>query len=395
MPERIESADEYLRRLGELPPAPRDEWPEEQRGDVWYEANASNGAADTVIDRLPPGTNGQQPEPRRRVTAADVATIDDLVRAGSQVRWLWPGWIPLGVCSALAAEGGKGKTRLCADLMRRMRHQLPWPDGEPMAAPADALWLWVLADNHHDEIVTLARDFDIVPNFRFNTLKTDPFGGVSLDTAEDLGALDTHVAAVQPLVVVIDTVGNATDRNLSRQEDAKAFYFPLQVIARRYSCAMLCLTHLNATGHFLGRRVREKVRVAIRMDKPDPQDERRSLAVVKSNSRVPPALGLTMGDTGNEYDSDPPKEPEALDPGQQRPDPAVDRCAAELQKKLANGIRHVHVLRTQLEEAGYSSKTIYAAKARLRLEEYRDDRGRKCWSAEGEIDPEGEETPWG
>ena len=121
-----------------------------------------------------------------------------------------------------------------------------------MALPRDAPVLWVPADNNHAELVSLATDFGIREHLYLNAPKKEPYGGVTLETLDDLAALDARVAAVKPVLLVVDTVGNATEKNLSRQEDATAFYQPLQLIACRHGCAVLCLTHLNASGKFLG-----------------------------------------------------------------------------------------------------------------------------------------------
>jgi hypothetical protein len=255
-----------------------------------------------------------------------------------------------------------------------------------MTAPPDALSLWVLADNHHDEIVTLARDFDIVPSIRINAAPTDPYGGVTLETADDLADLDARIKAVAPLLVIVDTVGNATDKNLSKQEDAKAFYFPLQVLARRHCCALLALTHLNASGSFLGRRVLEKVRVALRMLQPASQ-ERRRLDVVKSNSKKPAALGLTMGDNGNEYDHNPPELPSEEEPRRPgRPDPQVQHCADWLADLLGPAARKVASMRHEAETAGFTVGTLYRAMRLLGVEEYESD-GRKWWRLAGDENP--------
>lgn len=393
MARRPKSDEERLREAAELL-RNGEHYPPEQQGDMYLERP---DAAETLVDMPKPESNGTHQDngeggeggepPTLPITADDVATIDDLIRAGSEVRWLWPGWIQVGVLTAIAAEGGTGKTRLCADLLRRIRHGLTWPDGEPMAVPRDALALWVVADNHHDEMVTLARDFDIKDSIRINALKSDPYGGVTLETLEDYVNLGQRIRVVQPQLVVIDTVGNATDRNLSKQEDARAFYSPLQVMARRYSCAILCLTHLNATGHFLGRRVLEKVRVALRMAKPDPKDPRRVLEVHKTNSKKPDPLGVKMGDHGNEYDHEPPTAPEGVEPGQMPPaTPGVDRCCEWLKEQLIGGSLKVHMLREGAEAEGFSSKTLYAAKQRLQLEEF-ESQGRKWWRLEGSEHP--------
>jgi hypothetical protein len=329
-------------------------------------------AAETIVDA---------PEPSRQ--RREVATIDDLIAAGAQVKWLWPGWIPSGVLTAVAAPGGTGKTRFCADLLRRIRHQMTWPDGVPIGLPADAVALWVASDNHHDELVTLSQTFGIKDNIRVNAWRTDPYGGVTLETTDDLNDLDARMKMVRPTLVIVDTVGNATDKNLSRQEDAKKFYFPLQVLARRHATAILCLTHLNAGGQFLGRRVLEKVRVAIRIEKPDPESDRRRVEVHKSNSKLPPALGLSMGDGGNDYDSNPPAPASQDEPGQRRPGNGqpptkVKEAADWLRARLAMGSVRVSYTRDAAQDAGIGTAILYRARDLLGLDEYEMD-GRKWW----------------
>lgn len=319
--------------------------------------------------------------PVKRIDPADVATIDDLARAGASVRWLWTGWIPLGVLTAIAAPGGTGKTRFCADLVRRIRHGHAWPDGQPLSLPASSLVLWVVADNHHDEMVSLCNAFGIADVVRVNAHPSEPYGGVALETAQDYADLESRIDAVRPVLVVVDTVGNATDKNLSRQEDAKAFYWPLQVIARKYDTAVLCLTHLNATGQFLGRRVLEKVRVALRLEQPDPDAEKRRLEVYKTNSKKPAALGVTMGDRGNEYDDQPPeKAGEAPEPGRRRGRLSyeVNQAMDWLRGQLANGPQRVSFVRDQSGPEGISVGTLYNAMRALKVREY-DVEGRKWW----------------
>jgi hypothetical protein len=311
----------------------------------------------------------------------DVATLDDLAKECSAVKCLWEGWIQEAVLHALAAEGGTGKTRFCADLVRRIRHRLPWPDGKPMTLPRDAPVLWVPADNNHAELVTLATDFGIREHLYLNAPKKEPYGGVTLETLDDLAALDARVAAVKPVLLVVDTVGNATEKNLSRQEEATAFYQPLQLIARRHGCAVLCLTHLNASGKFLGRRVIEKVRVAIKMSQPDAQDDRRRLEVYKTNARRPAPLGLTMFSDRNEYDAEPPAEGGG-EPGQAAAS-RKQECRQWLAERLGDGMAHaVKDVRKDAEHRGYGADTLYKAKRELGVEEFVME-GRKQWQLSG------------
>jgi hypothetical protein len=330
-------------------------------------------------DNGQPTQPASEPAANPKISAENIATIDDLIAAGAKVEWVWPGWIQIGVLAAIAAKGGTGKTRFCADLLRRIRHGKGWPDGTAIAISSDALSLWVVSDNHHDEMVTLSQAFGIKDSIRLNAFKADPYGGVCLDEKQDLKDLEARIAIVRPLLVVIDTVGNATDRNLSKQEDAKGFYWPLQILARKYRCGILCLTHLNADGHFLGRRVLEKVRIAIRMEQPDEGGDRRRLEVVKSNAKRPAALGVTMGDLGNEYDTNPPASAETFERRPPGPPPEkVQEAVTWLCEWLSGGAKRVSYTRTEAELRGFSARTIYRAKEALHIEEFEAEE-KKWW----------------
>jgi hypothetical protein len=259
-------------------------------------------------------------------------------------------------------------TRLAADLTRRIAHGLPWPDGKPMTLPPETLVLWVMADNNHDEMVGLGHAFDIMGSVRVNSHKLAPYDGTSLDDPLALWRLEKHIQLTGAKLVYIDTVGNSTDKNLCRQEEAMRYYRPLQEIARRQNCSIICITHLNAGGTVLGRRATEKVRMVLKLDHPDPEGEpnRRCLQVVKSNQKYPSALGVTMGDGGNEYDSEPPRKPED-EPGKRGPDALkVRECADFLVGWMVDPVgkpmnKPVAAAISASEAAGFTRTTYYRA----------------------------------
>ena len=322
---------------------------------------------------------GDMPEPEAAADSSgvdDVAGIDDLKRHGAEVKWVWPKWIQRGVLTAIAAQGGTGKTRFAADLVRRVRQRQPWPDGSDMLVePGRTVALWVVADNHHDEMVSVCESFGIADCVKVNATKAEPYGGVTLESVEEFLALEARVKAVQPTFVVVDTVGNATDKNLSRQEDAKAFYQPLQILARRQNVAVLCLTHLNAGGKVLGRRALEKVRTCLRMSAPDitEADSKRRLEVVKTNSLPPAPLGVVMGNNGNQYDDQPPPKPEdepAAGGGESggKKRSRVAECMDWFREQLEKGAILYTVARNGAEAKGFGSDTFYKAIETLKLE---------------------------
>jgi hypothetical protein len=361
-----------------------DELPADEPDYAWFEEVTVAGlAAAAEIAADPEAVSSGEVCPGTApagLDADDVAGIDDLISAGAELEWLWDNWIQLKVVNVIASEPGVGKTRLVADLIRRIRHGLPWPDGAPMNAPADAKVLYVPADLNHDELVTLAKAFDIADAIKFNAPKSDPYAGTLLETAEDFARLEAHVKAVRPLLLVIDTTGNATDKNVCRAEEAKALFQPLQVLAQKHKLAVICLTHTNKEGGVYGRRAREKARVVIHLQRPDDDgQDRRRIEVVKSNSKYPKALGVTMGDNGNDYDAHPPDGPGPAQERQRSPRKSptkVKQAMTWLPEFLADGPRLLAEIRAAAEEQGFKAETLYTAKERLGLQESTPSSGR-------------------
>src|SRR5262245_5287937 len=102
---------------------------------LFQNGSSLNGHANGKSHRVAPVLLPE--EDVKTVDPLQVATIDDLRRAGAAVSWFWKGWIPAGVLTAIAAPGGTGKTRFCGDLLRRIRRGLPWPDGQEMQLPKE------------------------------------------------------------------------------------------------------------------------------------------------------------------------------------------------------------------------------------------------------------------
>ena len=348
------------------------------------------------LTRLKLAQPRQEPEtPEAKVIEPKpAATLADLKAAGAGMRWLWPSWIPTAVVSLLAAEPGCGKTRFVCDLIRRIRHGERWPDDTPIEVPSDAKVLFVLADNNHDELLQLAHDFNIVDSILLNAPPEDPRAGTTLELLDHWGDLEARIKNHKPALVVVDTVGNATGLNLCKPEDAKAFFTPLQVLAAKYETAIMAVTHLNATGGVLGRRALEKVRSALHLSQPDPQGQpdRRALSVIKSNTRKPPPLGVTMSSHGNAYDDDVPVAP-GDEPGQRgRTATKSPACADWLHSQLENGPRPLAELIRSGELSGFPKPRVYDAGKRLAVAKF-EQGNRLYWSLPGHANPHDGDRP--
>jgi hypothetical protein len=324
-----------------------------------------------------------------RVVRGDgaAASLADVRRFVGEGRWLWPLWIVDSHLTVLAADPGVGKTRLTLDLCRRMWLAEPWPDGELATRPPGTPSLWVAADRNHAEIAHAAVDFALPDEaIRFNAPPEDPFGGLNLDDQAAVADLRRRIEATAPGMVVIDTVNKATRRLLYRPEEAEAFFGPLLDLARDCKVPILALTHLSRNGEPLDRRIEGTCRVMWKLTRPDPegQPNRRKLAVPKSFAPYPPMLGVTMGDVGNEYDLNPPTEPEGYGAGAGagpgRPDAKTQAAMGWLADFLAHGARAVALCIGEAETAGHAKRTLYRAKDALGvLTDDGFDGRRKLW----------------
>ena len=177
-----------------------------------------------------------------------------------------------------------------------------------MTLPAGSKSLWICGDGHQEEIAGAARKMNLpLDAILFNASPEDPCDGVDLDDPDAIESLDAFLEISAAPLVFVDTLTNSTSRDLCRQNDVKSLLSPLQEIAQRRQVAIALLLHLSREGQALGRRTKGLTRTLIHLDCPDPdQPARLRLWVEKSFDVRPPALGVTIGEGGNEYDAGPP-----------------------------------------------------------------------------------------
>jgi hypothetical protein len=347
------------------------------KGDVsdWLAAGGDKESLLELVDEAK-----KNPEPEGKPDEED-ATVADLIAAGATTKWAWPGWLSIGELNVLASEPGVGKTRFCADLARRIYHGLPWPDGTPATFPAGAKTLWIAADCQHAELTRLSQEFGIPPEaMLLNAPKSNPFGGTMLDEEEDVKDLERRIERTKPALVFVDTTLKATDRTAHKPEDVKAFFTPLQQVIQRQMRCMLGVTHLNAEGKPLGRRIEGVGRVVMMLERPDPdgQPDRRKLYVKKSHSLYPSPLGVTMGGQSNDYDTSPPVAPASEPAFKSAKKGRSEEMKTWLGEKLAGGPRRVNELRAEAENGGFSTATLYQVKNGMPISEYMSE-GYKVW----------------
>ena len=240
--------------------------------------------------------------PKRFATCADVSKLE------LDVPWAWEGWLPSARVVGIAAGEGVGKTRLAMDLARRVYHGLAWPDGQPMAMPPKSPTLWVAADGQQGELALALPLLGMPPeSVIFPTPPEEPYGGTSLDDNETLEALDEAARIHKPAFIVVDSLTYATQSDIGEQRSIARLKEPLVRLAQTQHVVVMLLLHVSKEGQALGRRIRGITRTLMHLECPDPsQATRLRLWVEKSYAAKPPPLGVTIGESGNTYDSNPP-----------------------------------------------------------------------------------------
>lgn len=302
------------------------------------------------------------PPPEADEAPERCATLADVLRIVNETVWPWKGWLASGVLNALAADPGTGKTIMAADLARRLWFAEPWPDGQPPTMPERTRTLWVPGDRHYVQLIDLAAKYQLPYDaLMLNAGKTEPTAGLDLDEPSELDALRRRIRDESPGLVIIDTVGMTTARNLCRPEDARAYFGPLMDLARETGVAFLLLTHLSRDAQALGRRIVGACRLVWKMTQPDPEGERdrRRVWVDKTYAQKPPPLGMTISDAGCSFDFNPPTAPEAAKPG--RPPEKTDKAIAFLTEKLTERDRKQCDLVNEWEATGGAKGTVFNA----------------------------------
>ena len=263
--------------------------PVESRGLFFDGLFAGLPDAEEVIRRVAE-TDPKATPPDTTALGRTYATLEDIAKIISGQAWLWRNWLASGVLNALASEPGTGKTRFAMDIAQRLWFGLPWPDDQENTLPKESRTLWVQGDRNFAEMLQVSRDFGLPDNaVALGSTPDDPLGGLNLDDQTTIGELTERTRESGAALVVIDTVGMTTGRNLCKPEEARVFA-PLIEFAPSTEVALLCLTHLSKDKEALGRRIVEKARVVIKMTKPDPdgQPNRRRLWVDKTAVVNPP-----------------------------------------------------------------------------------------------------------
>jgi hypothetical protein len=245
----------------------------------------------------------QDTEAGRLLAAYKPKTFGQIAKATGELRHLWLNWLVLGNVSMVYSKPKIGKTRFYIALIKHLWFASQWPDGASNDWPAGTKTLIIPYDRNHAEIAAEMKLLGIPDQAA--VCPSDPRDptGLSLLSLNDLlmeKVLSKTLADDKRIrLIVIDTLTYASEKSLCKPEDMKAILDGVMVLAAQYAVAVLALIHENREGKALGRRICERARVLMRLERYSETDATRlRLFVEESNFKDRPALTVIHTDAG-------------------------------------------------------------------------------------------------
>jgi putative DNA primase/helicase len=318
----------------------------------------------------------------------------------TDVRWLWPGRIPLGRITLLVGRPGEGKSFLTTDMAARISTGSPWPDGRECPDgsvilisaeddPADTIRPRL--DAHHADV----RRVHLLSMVR--RIEADGEHHEVMFTLADLAALESALKALPDCrLVVVDPIGSflggRTDAH--RDNEVRAVLAPVAKLAQAHGPAVLVVAHRRKTGGniaddlALGSRAFTGIARSVWHLARDGDDKSRRLLLPGKNNLAPEGTGLAFTICGQPPAISWEREPVAMSADdalsvengdeQKKPGPkpeARNKAAEWLRDVLKTGPMAAGKIKGEAEGAGYAWRTVQRARDDLDIKPYRDEFG--------------------
>lgn len=321
-----------------------------------------------------------------------------------EVRWLWPGRVPLGRITLLVGRPSEGKSFLTIDMAARVTTGRTWPDGSE--CPAGSVILISAEDDPNDTIRPRldTHDADVRKVHLLSAVRRMDEDGQAFEvmfTLADVAALEAALKTCPDCrLIVVDPIGSflggRTDAH--RDNEVRGVLAPVAKLAEKYGPAVLVVAHRRksagsiADDLALGSRAFTGIARAVWHLTRDSDNKARRLLPGKNNL-VPEGVGLAFSIIGTPgvvaWERDPVdmsaddalavenNRKEGSKPG---PEPeALNQAAEWLGAELADGLEHpVKTLRAEGQAAGLSWRSVQRASAKLGVKVTRPGFGEPC-----------------
>ena len=204
------------------------------------------------------------------------------------IDWLWKNRLAKGKVTALAGDGGLGKTTVLLDISARTSRGDVWPDGEGRA-PVGSTIILSSEDDPADTIKPrlAAASADMEKIHFIPMVRNEDGSGRQFNLQSDLGKLedeivrlgDVHLVIIDPITAYLGKVDS------HKNAEVRGVLGPLGEMAARLNVAVICNTHFskvaggNANSKIIGSvAFVNHARMAIIVTE-DPEDSTRRLFI--------------------------------------------------------------------------------------------------------------------
>ncbi|TDA65930.1 MAG: hypothetical protein D9V45_03025 [Chloroflexi bacterium] len=310
----------------------------------------------------------EKPEPK-------LTTWADLEKQIGPISYAWDGWLPNGLLTILAGLSGEGKSTVALYVSGCVTDGYKWPDSAPSNYTGGTV-LWCESESAQAINLQRARKWQLnVENFL--TPFEDGLVDINFDKPLHKAAVIEKAYLPGVKLIVVDSLSGANNRRENETEVKQVTEF-LAELARDTGKPILLTHHLRKKGMLdtdtitLDRlrgssAIVQTARVVWALDKPDPNSTRLRLSMIKNNlARFTDPIGLEIGEDGLTF-GDAPHEPRV----ETQADKAADLIRSLLQREPVAAAK----MEAELSQAGYSARTIRAAKAALKIVSIRKNEG--------------------
>lgn len=313
------------------------------------------------------------------------------------VRWLWPGRIPLGRLTLLVGRPGEGKSFVTTDMAARVSTGTAWPDGSE--CPQGSVVLISAEDDPADTIRPRldAQEADVRRVHLLSTVRRlDPEGKTYevMFTLSDLAALETALERLSDVrLVVLDPIGSFLGGGVDahRDNEVRGVLGPVTKLAEKLGFAFVVVAHRRkslgsvADDLALGSRAFTGLARAVWHLSRDRDNKARRLLLPGKNNLAPEGQGLAFTIWGEPgallWEPDPvamtADDGLAAEERAERPGPQADDlrdATTFLQDVLAGGPRLTKDVEDEGHQAhGFARRTLQRARKNLGIESFREE----------------------
>ena len=173
-------------------------------------------------------------------------SLADLAADLPETSWLWPNWIPQGMLTVMAAWPGVGKTYVALDLAKRIIHNEPAPDDQPLNINSGNV-IYVDAEDFLAAISSRASAWGMKTK-QLYPFRRPPRDILDLNNRDYQDLLIDMVYDLRPDLIIVDSLSGINPKSENNIEDMREIMGFLAELPEQFNTACILIHHLRKPG---------------------------------------------------------------------------------------------------------------------------------------------------